>query len=127
MLPRELMAAAEPLRRAAEALDDVANSRRGLTGLIEASPSARLIEAFRSFLVAWELVVWSAADDAAGFAGQVEQAGWYYAARETALARGIPDITPWADMPPLRDPLVAAASPQPQPQPQPAPAPVPAR
>jgi hypothetical protein len=123
VLPRELMAAAEPLRRAADSLDDVANSRRGLTGLIEASPSTRLIEAFRSFLAAWELVVWSAADDAAGFAGQVEQAGWYYAARETALARGIPDVTPWADMPPLRDPDVAPASPHPLA----APAPVPAR
>jgi hypothetical protein len=121
VLPRELMAAAEPLRRAAEALDDVANSRRSLTGLIEASPSARLVEAFRSFLAAWELVVWCASEDAAGFGGQVEQAAWYYGARENALARGMPETLPWANMPPLRDPVVSVAAPHPQAAPAPLP------
>jgi hypothetical protein len=122
VLPGELMAAAGPLRRAAESLEDVADSRRALLGLIEASPSARLVESFRSFLAAWELVVWSAGDHAAGFAAQIEQAAWYYGARESALVRGIPDITPWASMPPLRDPVAVAATPHPQAAPAPGPA-----
>lgn len=113
------MAAAGPLRRAAEWLDDVANSRRSLTGSIEASPSARVAESFRRFLAAWELVVWSAADDAFGFAGQIEQAAAYYGARESALARAIPDITPWAGMPSLRDPMIHQVVPHPQAAPVP--------
>jgi hypothetical protein len=64
VLPRELTAAAEPLRRAGQALQDVADSRRPLAALVGASPSAQLAEAFRGFLAAWELVVWSAAEEA---------------------------------------------------------------
>lgn len=121
MLPGELMAAAAPLRRAAEGLGEVADQRRALLGLIDASPSARLAEAFRAFVVAWELVVWSAGEDAGSFADRVELAASYYAARESAIARGVPDITPWGDMPPLRDRVVPVVVPHPAPAPAPTP------
>jgi hypothetical protein len=121
VLPAELRAAAEPLRRAAEALEDVANSRRPLHHLLEASPSARLAEAFRGFLAAWELTVWSAADDAAGFADHLELAGAYYAQRELAIARSVPVTTPWGDMPSLRDPVARVEVPHPVAQAAPVP------
>jgi hypothetical protein len=122
VLPDELIAAAEPLRRAAEALEEVADSRRTLLGLVQASPSARLAEAFHQFLSAWELTVWSAGDDASGFGDHMVLAGAYYAQREDAIAQHIPVMTPWGDMPPLRDPVarvelphpVAQAAPEPQ-------------
>ena len=123
VLPAELRAAAEPLRRAAEALEEVANSRRPLQHLVEASPSARLAEAFRGFLAAWELTVWSAGDDAAGFADHTDLAGAYYAERETAIARSMPVTTPWGDMPSLRDPVAGPVLPHPVPQAAPAPPP----
>jgi hypothetical protein len=126
VLPRELLAAAAPLRRAAEALEDVADHRRSLADLIGASPSARLVDAFRSFLASWELVVWSAGEDAGGFADRVELAGAYYAARESAIARGVPDVTPWGDMPALRETAAPVLVPHPAPAPSPAPATAPA-
>jgi hypothetical protein len=126
VLPEELRAAAEPLRRAAEALDDVASSRQALLHLVEASPSARLSEAFRGFLAAWELSVWSAADEASGFADHTELAGAYYAQREAAIARHMPVTTPWADMPALHGPAESVVLPHPAPQAGPAPAPAPA-
>lgn len=122
VLPEELLAAAEPLRRAAQALEDVANSRRTLLQLIEASPSARLVDAFRGFLSSWELTVWTAGDDAAGFADRLQLAGTYYAQRETAIAHNLPVTTPWGDMPSLRDP-VALVLPRPAPQAAPVPRP----
>ena len=121
MLPGELLAASAPLRRAAEALEEVADNRRSLLGLIEASPSPRLVESFRSFLASWELVVWSAGEDAGSFADRVELAASYYAARESAIARGVPDITPWGDMPALRDSVAPVVVPHPTPQAAPAP------
>lgn len=122
VLPEELVAAAEPLRRAAQALEDVANSRRALLDLVGASPSARLVEAFRGFLSSWELTVWSAGDDAAGFADRMELAGAYYAQREAAIARDLPVTTPWGDVPELRDPVGRVPRPQPMPQVAPTPA-----
>ncbi|MCU1588958.1 MAG: hypothetical protein JWP11_214 [Frankiales bacterium] len=123
VLPDELLAAAEPLRRAAEALEDVANSRRSLHHLVEASPSARLAEAFRGFLSTWELTVWSAADEAAAFADHTELAGAYYAQREALIARNMPVTTPWGEMPPLRDPVVQVPVPHPAAQAAPVPGP----
>lgn len=94
MLPAELTQAARPLRRAGRALEDVADNRRGLVELLAASPSPRLVEAFRHYLAAWELVVWSAAQDAEGLATRVEYAGDAYAEREAALAGRIPVLAP---------------------------------
>lgn len=121
VLPEELLAAAQPLRRAAQALEEVANSRRPLAALVGASPSGRLVEAFRGFLSAWELVVWSAGEDAAGFADRVELASAYYAEREAAIARNMPLTNPWGDMPALRDPVARVLLPQPVPQAAPVP------
>jgi len=85
VLPPELTAAAAPLRRAAEALLDVADHRRRLVDLVEASPSPRLVAAFRAFLASWELTVWSAAEDAGRVGRDVAGAGASYVAHESAL------------------------------------------
>lgn len=87
VLPPELTAAAAPLRRAAAALHQVADHRRGLVHLVEASPSPRLVEAFQAFLGRWELVVWSAAVDAGHLGTDVAGAAAAYVAHESALVR----------------------------------------
>ena len=126
MLPAELAQAARPLRRAGRALEDVADSRRGLVELLAASPSPRLVEAFRHYLAAWELVVWSAAHDAEDLAARVEDAAYSYAEREASLAGRIPVLAPNPYQAPhqAHAGTSAQAAPSPHPAAQPAPGPV---
>lgn len=119
VVPRELAAAASPLRQAASTLASIADSRRVLGELLSSVPTPELREAAGACLRAYELATWELSDEAAWLAQRLTSAAGYYADRERRLADGMPVRTPRVDMPPLRDGAAVAT-----PLPAPAPAPV---
>ena len=118
VVPREVVAAAVPLREAAMVLDAVSDSRRRLLDLLATVPSEQLREAAARCLRSYELATWDLSEEAGWLAQRLTEAGGYYAERERRVAAGIPVLPPRVDMPPLRD---AAAVPAPAPAPAPAP------
>lgn len=80
--PRGLTDAVEPLREAAAALREVADSRRAVLATLAAAPVVQ--EALRELLVAWELVAVGAAQDAERLALVLSEAAERYVAVDAA-------------------------------------------
>jgi hypothetical protein len=85
--PPNLIAAAAPLREAADQLRVVVDHRRDVLSLVDGPASPVVAEALGAFVRAWELVAWSAADDAARLALVLEQAAQSYGRTDAVLVR----------------------------------------
>lgn len=84
--PAELLAAAEPLRRAADDLTAIADGRRHLQSLASGCPSADLRAAVGEFLTAWELPLWGLALTLSALSEQSVQASRTYVLQEQTVA-----------------------------------------